>query len=265
MIAFLLRVAGKLHRIVESLLFRLQIVLAGRKANVDGIKLVLPAGVISTQMAYLLSRGGVDGEDRRLLKRYGRPNDFLLNLGGGSGLSAIAAYQSIQPGGTVVVVEPDPSVLAMARKNFAENGIDAIVSYQAAAVADRNQKEVTFFKKANYYGSNLFNTDHRGTPLTVPTIYPPDLVPQDHPGRKVLLCDVEGIEASLLAKPEVVDCFDMIMTELHFSLFPKDQVSPYIRMFEVLAERGFRLIDIDDEVFVYERSTTRSTSPALKA
>ena len=255
MIELLLRIARKFCRLIEVALYRLRLVLAGRRAHVDGLTLLLPADVLSTQMAYLLLSGGIDGEDRRLMRRHGRPGDFLLNLGGGSGLSAMAAYRCIQPGGRVLAVEPDAAVLDLARRNFELNGLAAIATVRGAAVADPTTHEVTFYKKRNYYGSNLFNTDGAGTPQTVPAVYPPDLLPKDWPGRKVLLCDIEGVEAAMLAKPEIVACFDLIMVELHMGLFPKDAVSPYVKMFDVLDEQGFRVIDTDDEVFVFARQS----------
>src|SRR5438105_1898793 len=136
MIELLLRIIRKCCRACELLLYRLHLFVARRRANVDGIELLLPKDVLSTDMAHMLLNGGVDGEDRRLMSRHGKPGDFLLNLGAGSGLSAMAAYRSIQPGGRVVAVEPDAAVLGLAKQNFELNGMDAIQAVHGAAVAD---------------------------------------------------------------------------------------------------------------------------------
>jgi FkbM family methyltransferase len=253
MLQSLLKLQRKASRACELLIYRTALAVNHRQCEVDGLKLQLPKNVVSTHVAYLLLQGGIDGEDRRLLARYAKDGDFVLNLGGGCGLSAMGAWRQVRPSGAVVTVEPDPLIHDLARRNFHANGMEAIRSHNAAAVADRQTKEITFYRKKNYYGSNLLHTDGQGEAIRVPTIYPPDVVDRTCPGRKILLCDIEGYETSLLAQPEIVDCFDLIITELHFGIYPKDQVSPLVGMFEVLFSRGFKIIDIDDEGFVFEK------------
>ncbi len=253
MLDALLKLQRKASRACERLIYRADLALHGRQGSVDGIKLLLPKRTLSTDMAYRLLHGGIDGEDRRLLPRYAVPGDFVLNIGGGCGLSAMAAWRQVQPGGAVVVVEPDPLMHDLERRNFEINGMGTIRSINAAAVADRHTKEVTFYRKKNYHGSNLLHTDGEGRAMQVAAVFPPDLIEANCPGRRILLCDVEGYETTLLAKSEIVDCFDLIITELHFCIHPKDRVSPLVGMFDHLFSRGFKIIDIDDEGFVFEK------------
>jgi FkbM family methyltransferase len=249
----LLNLQSKACRACELLIYRAQLAFHARQCVVDGFKLLLPSHVLSTRMAHRLLQGGIDGEDRRLLARYAKPGDFVLNAGGGCGLSAMAAWRQVRPGGTVVVAEPDPLLHDLARRNFELNGMQEIRSHNAAVVADRQTKEVTFYRKKNYYGSNLLHTDAEGQAIRVPAVYPPDLIEPTCPGRKIFLCDVEGYETTLLAQQDVVDCFDLIITELHFGIHPQDRVSPLVGMFDLLFSRGFKIIDVDDEGFVFER------------
>lgn len=254
MFKLLLRLQSKACRACQLLIYRLELACNRRRCEVDGLKLSLPSGILSAPIAHLLLNGGIDGEDRRLLRRYASPGDFVLNLGSGCGLTAMAAWRQVQPGGRVTAVEPDPLLSGLSRQNFQVNGMEQIQLYSAAAVADRQTKEITFYRKRNFYGSNLLNTRGEGRAMRVPAIYPPDLIESEYPGRKILLCDVEGYETALLANPEIVDCFDLIMTELHFGIYPNDKVSPLVPMFDLLFARGFKLVDIDDEAFVFERS-----------
>lgn len=253
---FLETLVRKAARACELLLIRLKLALLGSQTEVDGIRLLLPANVLSTHMRNRLFSGGVDGEDRRLLRRYAHPGDFLLNIGCGCGLSAMAAWRQVRPTGQVMALEPDPRVHELARRNFELNGMSEIQSRAAAAVAERATKEVTFYRKKNYYGSSLLQLDSGAEPIRVAGVYPPDVTPATCAGRKILLCDVEGYEATLLSVEEIIDCFDLIIVELHFTWAEKNVVSPYVRMFDTLFSRGFKLVDLDDEGFVFERVQT---------
>ncbi len=131
--------------------------------------------------------------------------------------------------------------------------MQSIELHHAAAVADRATKTITFYKKRNYYGSNLLNNFSEGRPIETPAVYPPSLVPESWPAQRILLADIEGYETTLLATPEILACFDLIITELHFGIYPKNVVSPLVGMFDALVVEGFRLIDVDDEGFVFRR------------
>jgi FkbM family methyltransferase len=251
---FLMMVARKAARACELTLMRVKLALNGPEVSVDGIRLLVPAGVLSTHMRHRLLKGGPDGEDRRLLPRYARPGDLVVNAGSGCGLSAMAAYRAVQPGGTVIAIEADPAIAELARRNFELNGMASIHSHAAAVVADRGTREVVFYRKKNYFGSNLLHLDGVGQPINVPGVYLPDVVPADGSGRKILLCDIEGYEATLLAVPQIIDCFDLIIVELHFRWASRNVVSPYVRMFDTLAAGRFKIVDLDDEGFVFARS-----------
>ncbi len=253
MFNLLLNLLRKVYRACELVLRRAELAFHGQTATVDGLRLLIPVNVLSTDMRYRLVHGGIDGEDRRLLPRYARPGDFVLNLGSGCGLSAMAAFRQVRPGGIVIAIEADPLVHDLSRRNFHLNSMDDIQSQAAAAVAERGIREVVFYRKKNYYGSNLLHSGGEGQPIRVPTVFPPDLVPSHCPGRKILLCDVEGYETTLLIVKEVVECFDVIIMELHFGSTPKNVVSPYVAMFDVLSSCHFKLVDLDDEGFVFER------------
>ncbi len=66
-----------------------------------------------------------------------------------------------------------------------------------------------------------------------------------------MLADVEGYETTLLAIPAILACFDLSITELHFGIYPKTGASPLAGMFDSLTAAGLRIIDVDDEGFVF--------------
>ena len=244
------RVAGRVHRIVQRMLRRAELAWHGRRCNAYGFELELPAGTLSTEAAHRLLGGGIDGEDQRPPCGLRSPWRLRAQSCAGCGMSAMGALRQVGPSGKVVAVEADPDIHALARRNFARNHMEAIISHNAAAVVDRHPGPVTFYKKQNYYGSNLLNNFGEGRAITVPGIYPPDLIDHGYQ-RKVLLADIEGYETSLLSEPAIIEPFDLILVELHFGIYPKERVSPLVPMFDALAKAGFRIIDVDDEGFVF--------------
>lgn len=253
MFTLLERVAGRAHRAVVDLLHRGELAWHRRRGVAYGFELELPANVLSTEAACRLLGGGIDGEDQRLLARYARPGDFVLNIGSGCGMSAMGAMRQVGPQGKVIAIEADPDIFGLSRRNFALNGMEAIESHHAAAVSDPATTTVTFYKKRNYYGSNLLNNFSEGRAIEVPAIYPPKLVPPRWPGQRILLADIEGYETTLLAVPAILSCFELIITELHFGIYPKNSVSPLVGMFDALSAAGYRIVDVDDEGFVFAR------------
>ncbi len=51
-------------------------------------------------------------------------------------MSATGAMRQVRPSGKVIAIEADPDIYALARRNFARNGLETIESHHAAAVAD---------------------------------------------------------------------------------------------------------------------------------
>jgi FkbM family methyltransferase len=242
----------KAYRAADIGAVKAAVALGGRTATADGFTLALPPGVMSAEMAFRLMAGGIDAGDGRNLAKHARPGDFVLNLGGGCGLTAMRALRRVRPGGAVVMVEPDPRLHELARDNFRRNGMEEIRSYAAAAVASPGAGKITFYRARDFWGSSLRDTGE-GEAITVDSVYPPDLVDRNGGGRKILLCDVEGYETELLTKRELVERFEVIIVELHLRPAPVESRSPFVAIFETLESCGFKIADIDDNDFVFTR------------
>ncbi len=248
----LIRYSGRAERVVQRVFKRADLLLRGRRATIDGFQVLMPRNVMSDFMAHMMLQGGYEAGDRRLLRKYARPGDFVLDIGGGCGLTAMCARRIIGPQGKIVMIEPDSRLHGLAREHFRLNGTEDIESHCAAAVAERGVKEVTFYRSRDFWGSNIIDGVGR-SPITVPAVYPLDFIPAQFPGRKLLFCDVEGYERTLLSKPELLQPFDLIFVELHFQTVPESEVSGYVPMFDTVFAAGFKIIDVDKYDFVFER------------
>ena len=261
LVSTLLRILRGVQDRISYILIEVSERLSGDVIEVDGFRLRIPRSLISCEMRHRLRNGGIEGADRRLVPKYFQPGDFVVQLGGGIGLTALRIAKFIGPTGRLEVVEADPIVSELTRDNIALNDLQQnVVVHSAAAVANRKHSRVRFFRRKNFWSSGLDSAvSWRGKPLDVievDTIFPPVLVPACWQGRKVLHCDVEGYETELLANPDLLAAFDVMITELHFSNTPADGPSSFATMFSLVLAAGFKIIDIDGhDMFVFGRTS----------
>lgn len=186
---------------------------AGDTVVIDGLVLHLDAR-ISDAIAMRMVDGVYDCFDRHLIKTYLRRGDFVLELGTGSGLTAMTAKRQVGAAGDVTTVEPDLEMYLIAKKNFALNQC-VIVAHHGAAVPQPDLATVKLFRRENFVDSGLVGSDLEASKqVEVAAIYPGALIPRCR-RRKVLICDVEGAETELLSDREILRPFSLVIVEVH--------------------------------------------------
>ena len=233
-----------------------------RRAKIDGLTLILPSEVMSDYMAFSILGGRYDLVDRLLIRKYVKSGDSVIELGTGCGLTAMVAYQQVGPSGHVLTIEPDSRLLDLAVRNFALNGM-RIETRQGAAVADKSLKQVTLYKSRDFWGSNITGYGKQVVARpTVEGVYLPDLIDTSAVNCRVLLCDIEGYEARLLANVEIIDLFDLILVEVHnYSWPPKADGEELAAMFHTVLSSGFRIVETTDKIFVFARERKGTQTP----
>lgn len=259
MVTQVLRVLRKLHTLSSDALIRADERLSSDEVVVDGFRLHIPRHIVSVEMRHRLRGGGIEHADRRLFPKHIQPGDFVVQLGGGIGLSALRIARILGSSGRLVVVEADPKVSELTKENLTRNGFDNVLVHSAAAVANPELKHAVFYRRNNFWSSGLESAvSRRGTPrdiVEVSVVYPPHLVPSNWVGRKVLHCDIEGYECDLLSNAEVLSSFDLIIVEVHVHPTPDDVSSPFAKMFNVIRDSGFVIRDVDgNDMFVFART-----------
>ncbi|MDA1016527.1 MAG: FkbM family methyltransferase [Planctomycetota bacterium] len=235
----------------------------GRVVEFDGLRIPLPKGVISDNMAGVLMTGNYDQADRHFLKKYLRPNDFVVEIGGGCGVTAMISRRIVGDGGVVITLEPDPVLHAYAERNCELNGFK-VDNRQGAAVADPNQRTVTFYKYSDFWASQMVeDKGQHATKLEVAAVYPPVLLDGLNGRRSVLICDVEGFETELLTRAEIVSPYDMILAEIHNYGWPsKADGVGCAKMFHFLLDQGFYIAETAGQSFVFLRKLNGASKPA---
>jgi FkbM family methyltransferase len=136
----------------------------------------------------------------------------LVDLGGNIGLTSIYLAQR-HTFDHVVLVEPVPENLRLARLNCALNGVNA--EFVAAAIGP-NTGEVSFMVAENHNLGRI-DTDSDDT-LTVPMATMDEVTGTEEPIRLVKM-DIEGGEAALLQEaPEWLNRVDALIAEFHPTL-----------------------------------------------
>ena len=110
------------------------------------------------------------------LRRYGRPGDHVVVVGGGLGVTAVVAARAVGPGGRVTVFEPAPAAARVAARTVRRYGLAARVRLVRAAVGAPSATCFTYWM-----------------PPGVPSLPPGAL-----PAADVYEVDCEGAEVALL-------------------------------------------------------------------
>ena len=148
----------------------------------------------------LLLFGQRELEHKVMLDRILRPGMTILDIGANIGYYALMELAKIQPGGTLIAVEPSPSNVALLKRNLALNGYEGIEVHQAA-ISDRIARRAFFMSEM----SNL-NTFHdtgtgalhlKGDTIDVDTTTVPEIM-ADRP-LDLIRMDVEGHEIEVLS------------------------------------------------------------------
>ncbi len=250
---------GMIFHQIQGLRRKYRIWKSGRVAEIDGLRISLPKGVISDNMACVLLNGNYDQADRYFLKKYLNPDDYVVEIGGGCGVTAMVARRIVGDGGEVITVEPDPDMRKYAQENFARNNLE-VECRQGVGVADSSTKTVDFYKYADFWASQMtVDTGQHVQKLEVEGIYPPDLLKNVNGRRTVLICDVEGYETELLAKREIIKPFDVILAEIHNYGWPsKAEGVACADMLHTILDSGFRIAETAGQSFVFVRRDSQS-------
>ena len=208
-----------------------QIVLHGQRVQVASPH-------IGPIMRRALLRGRYDRHKVRQLRSRVEPNDVVLDVGAGIGLTALYAA-SMVGAENVLCVEADPRAVALARDNFAGNG-QTIELLEAAAVAGGAPAQVNFHLNEELPRSSLTPRAGDVGTIAVPTV---DIAPLLRArGVSVLNVDVEGSERDLLTNIADFAAVRILLLSVH------EQVVGYERtneLLERLFDAGFAL-DLPD-------------------
>ncbi len=200
--------------------------------------------LLGSRICYLIASGDYEQHDLEIIQEYVRDGDVVLECGGGAGVTT--ALLGKITGRTVNVVEPDPQLAALIKRNVELN--DATVSITQACVTTVSDETVKFHIAKEIWFSSLQLEAHETTAtLSVPTRQLEDLVEEHRPS--VLIMDIEGIERELF-RASLDPAPRLIIIEIHFPILGSRASSETVQR---IIRLGYNLIDIRGWTFVFSR------------
>ncbi|MYE81640.1 MAG: FkbM family methyltransferase [Gammaproteobacteria bacterium] len=185
-----------------------------------------------------LLRGRYERHKVRQLRNRVEPNDVVLDVGGGIGLTALYAA-SMVGAENVVCLEADPRAATLAEVNFAANGQD-IELLRAAAVPGGDPADVDFHLNEELGRSSLTSKAGDIETVSVPTA---DVAPLLRGrGISVLNVAVEGSERDLLTAIDDFADVRILLLSVHEQVVGYERTN---RLLERLFDAGFAL-DLPD-------------------
>ena len=186
----------------------------------------------STRRALL--RGRYERHKVRQLRNRVEPNDVVLDVGAGIGLTALYAA-SMVGGENVLCVEADPRAADLAEANFAANGRD-IELLRAGAVPRGEPSEVDFHLHEELGRSSLTPRAGGIETVRVPTL---DIAPLLRARNvSVLNVDVEGSERDVLHAIDDFGPVRIVLLSVHEQVVGYERTN---RLLERLFDAGFAL------------------------
>lgn len=211
--------------------------------RLDGCKFTIDKRYVPTNVVDLLISNRYEGPERRTLKDFLDPAVPVVELGGCIGVVACLTNRLLQRPDKHVVVEANPRLLPILRRNRDRNGcrfsIDhAALSYDAATIP--------FRVNDNVLASSLHGDDEPAEVVSTVTLR--QLLNDHGFERATLICDIEGAERQLVEREidTLAERVAMIMMELHGPA----REQPASGLLASLERAGFALLGRDHDVVV---------------
>lgn len=200
--------------------------------------------LLGSRICYLIATGDYEQHDLEIIRDYVRQGDDVLECGGGAGVTT--ALLGKITGQTVNVVEPDPRLAALIKRNVELN--DGTVSFTQACITTVGGEMVKFHLAKEIWFSSLQLEAHETIEtLSVATNRLEDLVAAHRPS--VLIMDIEGIESELF-HAALDPAPRLIIIEIHFPHLGSKASSETVQRIIGL---GYNLVDIRGWTFVFSR------------
>ena len=216
--------------------------------SVRGLRMDLDAS-IGPKIFHLLRSGAYEAGDFDLYRSHLVHGERVLDLGGGVGVTA--AYCALITGCEVIVVEPNPRLHPLIRRQATVNGVHVRIDTRCA-IATNAMDHVPFYLHAELWRSTLVPEPHeRYQQIQVDTVAVNSLIEATRPD--VLIVDIEGAEQDLFHS---APCHlpKKLFVEIHV---PKIGETASADLMERLTGLGYTLTDHRDWMFYFQAAKER--------
>jgi FkbM family methyltransferase len=179
---------------------------SGHLARVDRFSVFVDEDRYVPDIQIAIDEGYYENGERDLIRTFLGPDDRVIEVGAGIGVTAMTAA-SIVGENNVVTFDAHSRILSDARDNFRRNGF---LSLEARAGVLRNRRLFAPNSLTNFYIDTAFWVSRLGATATTPgitkVVQAPVYCLEDEIAAikaNVLLCDIEGGEVELLSHADL--------------------------------------------------------------
>lgn len=185
--------------------------------KIRGITLRVPDEALSEGLREILSSKAYEQAEARTLRKLLRFGDRVLDLGSGTGYTAIVAGRKIGPE-NVVAVEANPAMMPALRRNLDANGAEATQAIHGAVVSDGFDEDSLLFNPSDAFWAGRIApaTSDPQRVVEVPALKLSALFAAHRP--TVVSMDVEGAERHLCRDPWPAHV-RLVVLELHSRVY----------------------------------------------
>jgi FkbM family methyltransferase len=175
--------------------------------RLDGLLICTDPAMVSPDVRKGLFKETYEEPERILVGRFLKPDDRVLEVGGGIGLVSLTCAR-ICGVANVLTYEANPAMEAVIRHNFRLNRLEPNLRIK---LVTKDGRAVTFFVNDNIMSSSCFDRN-MGTPRTLPSDALDQVLAEWKP--TALVMDVEGAEIEMLTASQLPGIRKVIL-EIH--------------------------------------------------
>lgn len=205
--------------------------------SLNGLEMTLPDALMTAPIRKMIDNGWYEIDEVKALKMNLRPEDRVLEIGGGMGYIAAMSARTVGAS-QVTTVEANPEMVPVIRRNLEANGFPEVDIRHGVAVAKKGQGHAEFFLPRSFWAASINPQGLKGAPksIEVPTLSMTELIEETQP--TFLMIDVEGAEADFFMS-RLPATLRVIVLELHQNKYPRHVIRDIFRR-------------LDQQDFVYQ-------------
>ena len=224
-----------------------------RRFRADGCEFEIPRSITSTAYRGEFLKKGYEGEERRLVQKFVRSDDSVLEIGGCLGIVSCVTNKLLRDNTRHVVVEGNPYCIPAICRNREINRCGFLVENCALS----NQRDLTFYLQPTCIlsGSTQRMKSDRVERRSRPAVRVPGRTLEELDARygpfSALVMDIEGAELEALEPAaKVLKKYRVVILELHEEAIGAEKVE---RCREILRRAGLQFGESAGNVEAWQR------------
>jgi FkbM family methyltransferase len=160
-----------------------------------GMNIAVRSMHLTPKIEQALASGHYENAERTAITLHVMPQDRVLDLGGGIGCTGVVAGR-IVGGENLMILEANGDLIPDIAENLSANGVFGAELVNAAVVADKTTKQVSFFKSKGFWAGSL-HAGNTANSREIKVLAMPISVLFGRFKPTVIICDTEGVETEI--------------------------------------------------------------------